>query len=83
VVLRRVAALAAGRPPMALLVPGEVELLAALAAGRGLDHWVALWDKLTALAGRVDAINLDPLQTLLQIVQAVCGADPEAELSIA
>ena len=42
-----------------------------------------MWDKLTALAGRVDAVNLDPLQTLLQIVQAVCGVDPEAELSIA
>lgn len=82
-VLRRVAALQAGRLPAVELIAGETELLAALAAGRGLDHWVAMWDKLTALAGRVDAVNLDPLQTLLQIVQAVCGADPEAELSIA
>ena len=82
-VLRRVAALQAGHLPGVELVPGETDLLAALAAGRGLDHWVAMWDKLTALAGRVDAVNLDPLQTLLQIVQAVCGADPEAELSIA
>ena len=82
-VLRRVAALQAGRLPGVELVPGETDLLAALAAGRGLDHWVAVWDKLTALAGRVDAVNLDPLQALLQIVQAICGADPEAELSIA
>ena len=82
-VLRRVASLQAGRAPSVELVAGERDLLAALAAGRGLDHWVAMWDKLTALAGRVDAVNLDPLQTLLQIVQAVCGADPEAELSIA
>jgi DNA polymerase-3 subunit delta' len=82
-VLRRVAALQAGRMPAVELVPGERELLAALAAGRGLDHWVAVWDKLSALAGRVDAVNLDPLQTLLQIVQAVCGSNPEAELSIA
>ena len=83
-VLRRVAALQAGpRAGRRAGPPARRDLLAALAAGRGLDHWVAMWDKLTALAGRVDAVNLDPLQTLLQIVQAICGADPEAELSIA
>jgi hypothetical protein len=59
-------------------------LLRDLAAGRGLEHWVALWDKLSALAERVEAVNLDPLQALLRIVQAVCGADePDIELSIA
>ena len=68
----------AGRPPGPELVPGEPRAAGGAAAGRGLDHWVALWDKLAALAGRVEAFNLDPLQTLLQIVQGVCGAEPEA-----
>ena len=58
-------------------------LLDRLAAGLGLDQWVAVWDKLTALAGQVDRLNLDPVQALLQVVQAICGAAPETELSLA
>ena len=81
--LRRLAVLQAGRPPARELFAGELALLHGLAAGRGLDRWVALWDKLTALAGRVDQLNLDPVQATLQVVQAICGAAPETELSIA
>ncbi|HEX6011737.1 MAG TPA: DNA polymerase III subunit delta' [Geminicoccaceae bacterium] len=83
-VLRRLAGMVAGREPATELFPGEARLLRGLAAGRGLEHWVALWDKLSALAERVEAVNLDPVQALLRIVRAVCGADePDIELSIA
>ena len=82
-VLRRLASRQAGRTGMLELYPAEHRHLDELAAGRGLDHWVGLWDKLAALAGRVDAVNLDPLQALLQVVQAICAAEPLSELSIA
>ena len=35
------------------------------------------------VAARVDAVNLDPLQALLQVVQAICAVEPLSELSIA
>jgi hypothetical protein len=38
-----------------------------------------LWDKLAALTDRVEAVNLDPLQALLQIAAGIC--DPEAEVA--
>lgn len=82
-VLRRLASRQAGRRRMVELIPGEHRLLDELAAGRGLDHWVGLWDKLAVLAARVDAVNLDPLQALLQVVQAICAVEPLSELSIA
>ena len=47
-VLRRLAWLAAGEPLGRELFAGETAILEELAAGRGLDHWVALWDKLSA-----------------------------------
>jgi DNA polymerase-3 subunit delta' len=81
-VLRRLAGLEAGRAPVPELFAGETRLLQGLAAGRGLDHWVSLWDKLLALARRIEALNLDPLTALLQIVQGVCGTAPEPELGI-
>ena len=82
--VRRVAALKAGSDPR----PGAVRRAssgcsAGLAAGLGLDQWVAVWDKLSALAGQVDRLNLDPVQALLQVVQAIGGAAPEPELSLA
>jgi DNA polymerase III subunit delta' len=81
--LRRLAVLQAGRSPARELFAGELAALHGLAAGRGLDQWVALWDKLTALSGRVDQLNLDPVQAALQVVHAICGGAPDIELSIA
>lgn len=81
-ILRRLAYLEAGRVPDPEWVEEEAKLLQALATGRGLDRWVGLWEKLTALALRVEALNLDPLSALLQLVQGVCGAEPAAELGI-
>ncbi|MDX6748415.1 DNA polymerase III subunit delta' [Geminicoccaceae bacterium 1502E] len=82
-VLRRAAHAAAGRPPAAELVPGEGARLAALAPVLGLDRSVALWDKLHALAGRVEGLNLDPLQAFLQIVQDVTDGRPTSPEPIA
>jgi DNA polymerase-3 subunit delta' len=81
--VRRLTRLAAGEVPERELFPGETARLRELARGRGLDHWVGLWDKLSALALRVESLNLDPLVALLQIVQALCGAQPETELGLA
>jgi DNA polymerase III subunit delta' len=82
-VVRRLAARRAGRTPAAELFPGERAQLDRLAAGLGLEQWVAVWDKLAALAGQVDRLNLDPVQAMLQVLQAACGAAPEPELSLA
>ena len=65
------------------LFAGESALLERLAAGLALDQWVAVWDKLAPLAGQVDRLNLDLPQALLQILQAICGAAPEPQLSLA
>jgi DNA polymerase III subunit delta' len=83
VTVRRLAAHRAGHGPAAELFPGELPLLDPLAQGLGLDQWVAVWDKLSAVAGQVDRLNLDPDQALLQVLQAICGAAPETELSLA
>ena len=83
VAVRRLAAHKAGRLPELELFAGEQALLDGLAAGLGLDQWVAVWDKLSALSGQVDRLNLDPVQALLQVVQAIGGAAPEPELTLA
>lgn len=77
-ILRRLARLEAAGAPPGELFDGETQALQALAAGRGLDHWVALWDKLHASARRVEALNLDPLQALIPLVQGIYGLEPEA-----
>lgn len=80
--LRRLAQLEAGRPPAVELAPDEVATLRSLSTGRGLDRWVALWEKLSALALRVESVNLDPLSAILQLVHGICGVEPTAELGI-
>ena len=81
--VRRISLHRAGRPPERELCAGERLLLEQIAPGLGLDRWVRVWDKLAALAGQVDRLNLDPAQALVQVLQAVCGAEPEPELSLA
>jgi DNA polymerase-3 subunit delta' len=82
-VLRRTAAFKAGRAPEQELFAGETALLARFADGLALDQWVGVWDKLAPLAGQVERLNLDPAQALLQVLQAICVAAPEPELSLA
>ena len=80
--VRRIATHKAGRVPQLELFPGEQALLDGLAAGLGLDRWVAVWDKLSAFSVQVDRLNLDPVQALLQVVAAIGGSAPEPELSL-
>ncbi|MGD9508887.1 MAG: DNA polymerase III subunit delta' [Geminicoccaceae bacterium] len=82
-VIRRAAALKAGKTPARELFAGEEAQLARLADGLALDQWVGVWDKLAPLAGQVERLNLDPAQALLQVLQAICAAAPEPELSLA
>jgi DNA polymerase-3 subunit delta' len=65
--LGRVVAAGCGRlgPP---LFAAEAAALEQLAAGRPLDRWAALWDKVRQLAAAVDRLNLDRTQTLLHIL---------------
>ncbi|MCB2055717.1 MAG: DNA polymerase III subunit delta' [Geminicoccaceae bacterium] len=76
VLVRRVALSASGRPEPAELVEGERALLGALGAGRPLDRWASLWDKLRPLPAVVEAVNLDPRQTLLLAAQAIVADAP-------
>lgn len=82
-VLRRLARLQADIPPARELFEGEGRALRTLTAGHGLDHWIALWDKLQASTLRVEALNLDPLQILIPLVQGICGTEPDTGLSLA
>ena len=77
VMLRRLVRVRLGRRPALELYPGEAERLERLAGTGDLDRWFGLWEKLAALAERVEAINLDPLQAVLQIAHGICS--PEAE----
>jgi DNA polymerase-3 subunit delta' len=72
-VLRRVARLSAGAPLPPPLFEEEARALECLVTRVSLDRVLALWDKLAALAGRLESLNLDPLQTFLPIVEAVTG----------
>lgn len=69
--VRRAAILAAGQPAPLPLAAGEGGQLALLAEGLGLDRLLALWDKLRALAGRIEQLNLDPLQAFLPLAQSL------------
>lgn len=70
-VLQRAARSRAGRPVRLALVEDEVRLLAALPGAASLDRCVALWDKLAASAAQAEALNLDPLQTLIGLVHGI------------
>jgi DNA polymerase-3 subunit delta' len=65
--LGRVIGAAIGRDAPALF-EGEPEALARLAAGRALDRWGSLWEKVARLAAAVDGLNLDRRQALLHIL---------------
>jgi DNA polymerase III subunit delta' len=79
--LRRAAQIASGGELQGELVEGESALLRGLAGRLTLDRLLALWEKLATLVGRIDALNLDPLQSFLQIVEA--AADRGTELAFA
>ncbi|HMR29777.1 MAG TPA: hypothetical protein PKA13_04795 [Geminicoccaceae bacterium] len=70
-VVLRAARHAAGRPPGLALSPDEPRVLAALAGARSLDRCVALWDKLRSSAVQAEALNLDPMQTLVGLAHGL------------
>jgi DNA polymerase-3 subunit delta' len=47
------------------VVPGEAALMARLAASRGLDRWVEVWEKTHRLFARADTANLDRKQVFI------------------
>jgi DNA polymerase-3 subunit delta' len=65
--LSRLTGAALGRQMVALFL-GESEALGRLAAGRPLDRWGSLWEKVARLAMAVDSLNLDRRQALLHIL---------------
>jgi DNA polymerase III subunit delta' len=71
VLLRRCAHQLAGRSQSPELVAGEALALERLGRRLGLDRVLGLWDKLGALVSRIEALNLDPMQSFLQAVEAV------------
>ena len=73
--VRRTALVSAGRPPLPEIAAAEHEVLTPFAAGRSLDHWSTLWDKLGGLAPRVELLNMDARQMLLLAADAVIGGN--------
>jgi DNA polymerase-3 subunit delta' len=74
--LSRVTGAAVGRRAPALF-EGEPQTLGRLAAGRPLDRWGSLWEKVARLATAVDSLNLDRRQALLHILTLLALASEE------
>jgi len=70
--LARMVALAAGGADAAL--PEESQAMRRLAARRGLDQWVEVWEKLTHLFAQADSVNLDRKQVVLNAFFALAEA---------
>jgi DNA polymerase III subunit delta' len=64
-VARMVALAAGGAEAEQAALPGEAETMRRLAARRGLDQWVEVWEKLTHLFAQADSVNLDRKQVVL------------------
>ncbi|HSJ96070.1 MAG TPA: GAF domain-containing protein [Myxococcota bacterium] len=55
----------------------KMEALGRLAAGRPLDRWGSLWEKVARLAAAVDGLNLDRRQALLHMLTLLALASEE------
>jgi DNA polymerase-3 subunit delta' len=56
---------------MAEVVPGEGALMGRLLASASLEQWLEVWEKITTLFARTDAVNLDRKQAVLSAFLAV------------
>jgi DNA polymerase-3 subunit delta' len=56
---------------MAEVVPGEGAVMSRLLSAAGLERWLELWEKVSALFGRTDAVNLDRKQAILTAFLAI------------
>jgi DNA polymerase-3 subunit delta' len=63
---RLVSAAATGRQPLEL-VAGEGAVMSRLAARRGLEQWLEVWEKVGRLAASAEGANLDRKQVLLNV----------------
>jgi DNA polymerase-3 subunit delta' len=82
--LGRIVATGCGRLGVPLFAT-EPAALERLAAGRPLDRWATLWDKVRRLAAAVDRLNLDRTQTILHILALLApaaGRDEAAALAM-
>lgn len=76
VILRRAVAAGCDRPPRHALFADEPACLDSLARRAAPAHLLDLASDLAVVAGRVEGLNLDPLQALVQIVHGI--RHPEA-----
>jgi DNA polymerase-3 subunit delta' len=56
---------------MAEAVPGEAAVMGRLLAGASLEQWLEVWEKITNLFNRADAVNLDRKQAIISAFLAV------------
>jgi DNA polymerase-3 subunit delta' len=56
---------------MTEVVPGEGALMGRLLAAASLEQWLEVWEKITTLFTRTDAVNLDRKQAVLSAFLAV------------
>jgi DNA polymerase-3 subunit delta' len=77
--LARMIALAGGRDEGGAgsrgeIVPGEHAAMRRLAARRGLDQWVEVWEKINRSFAQADSVNLDRKQVVMNAFFALEGA---------
>jgi DNA polymerase-3 subunit delta' len=53
------------------IVAGEQALMARLIAGGGLEHWIEVWEKMSRLTERADAVNLDRKAVIVNLFMAL------------
>ncbi len=53
------------------IIPGEHAIADKLKAAAGLDQWVEVWEKVTRLFDRADAVHLDKKRTVLNALLAI------------
>lgn len=56
---------------MSEVVPGEAAVMNRLLASADLERWLEVWEKVTSLFARTDAVNLDRKQAMLTAFLAV------------
>ncbi len=54
-------------------IPDEAEVLDRLASIASLDPWIEVWEKITGLIQRTDAINLDRKQIIIAILNDIAA----------
>jgi len=60
------------------IVTGEQALMARLIAGGGLEHWIEVWEKMSRLTERADAVNLDRKAVIVNLFMALDRAAQSA-----